>query len=45
MSVVLSAVRIEDPSFVFLIFRALMDVFWFFVTLCHSAAAIFVARS
>jgi hypothetical protein len=45
MSIVLSTVRIEDPSFVFLVFRALMDVFWFFNSLCRGAAAIFVARS
>ncbi len=44
MIAVLFLQRSEDPSFVFLVFRAVMNVFWFAVGLFRSAA-IFLARS
>jgi hypothetical protein len=39
----MSLLLTDGPSFVFLVFRAVMDLFWFVVGVCHStlAASIF----
>jgi hypothetical protein len=35
----MTAMHIDDPSFVFTVFRVVIDLFWFVVALIHHALA------